>query len=113
MREFERATKLDPTFAPAYAELAMAMIQSSELRFEDNAHLEETLNPILEKALALDDSLGEVYVARGVLKRSDDMARAEADFRKGLALSPNYAAGVHLVRRNPLRSGGAAKKRDR
>ena len=96
MREFERATKLDPTFAPAYAELAMAMIQSSELRFEDNAHLAETLNPILEKALALDDSLGEVYVARGVLKRSDDRALAEADFRKGLALSPNYATGYTL-----------------
>jgi TolB-like protein/DNA-binding winged helix-turn-helix (wHTH) protein len=96
MTEFERATKLDPTFAPAYAELAMATIQSSWLRFQDNAHLADTISPLLDRALALDDSLGEAYVARGVLESKDDVARAEADFRKGIALSPNYAAGYAL-----------------
>ena len=50
--------------------------------------------PFLEKALELDDSLGEAYVLRADLKAiADEIDGAEADYRKGLALSPNYGVG--------------------
>ena len=48
---------------------------------------------LLGKAIALDPESGEAYVERGYLKVYSNLAAADADLRKGLDLSPNYARG--------------------
>ena len=52
--------------------------------------------PLLARALQLDDALGEAYVLRALLKDKGDTSGAEADYRKGLSLSPNDGPGHEL-----------------
>jgi tetratricopeptide (TPR) repeat protein len=48
---------------------------------------------LLDEAIALDPKSGEAYVERGYLKAYFDIAAADADLRRGIELSPNYARG--------------------
>jgi TolB-like protein/DNA-binding winged helix-turn-helix (wHTH) protein len=92
---FQRAIDLDPQFAAAYAGLAMARELVSNLRRETDRNLKLQEAKLIEKALSLDDGLGEAYVARGALKE-DDPVSSEADFRKGLQLSPSFGLGYAI-----------------
>ena len=103
--EFSRATNVDPTFAPAYVELADAELlvaeydpgQGREARF---AAAVERGKGLVERALQLDPANGHAYVERAYLRAFDDLAGAESDYRRGIALSPSYAkayAGLAAV----------------
>jgi TolB-like protein/DNA-binding winged helix-turn-helix (wHTH) protein/Tfp pilus assembly protein PilF len=99
IERFSRAIEIAPTFAAAYVALAEAHRHLAHLVYDRcgspamQAVAAKAL-PLLERALALDDSLGRAYVVRAELRDcAGDSAGAEADFRKGLALSPDYAAG--------------------
>jgi TolB-like protein len=95
-REFARAVELDPEFALAWVGVAdsndllrnyASAPLSSAMEIRENA---------VEKALALDPGLGEAWISQAQIFM--DQARweeAEAAFRKGLELSPNYAQGYH------------------
>jgi TolB-like protein/DNA-binding winged helix-turn-helix (wHTH) protein/Tfp pilus assembly protein PilF len=93
IERFSRAIAIDPTFAAAYAELAQAQMQSTMLQAKSDPQVLRTTERLVDKALALDSSLGETYIMRAQLREETDPAGAEADFRKGLALSPSYGAG--------------------
>ena len=109
IERFSRAIEIAPDFAAAYAALADAYRHIGLLKAHGPGRspmgnprrypvmLEagaDKAAPLLAKALELDDTLGEAYVLRGDLKfMSDDPEGAEADYRKGLALSPNYGTG--------------------
>lgn len=100
IERFSRAIELAPDFAAAYAALADAHMHLAVLTSTSGpqsasfAAARDRAQPLLTHALQLDESLGEAYVARATLKQVDgDDAGAEADYRKGLALSPNYGAG--------------------
>ena len=54
-----------------------------------------TVEPLLDKALALDPGLGEAYVTRSWL--IEDRVQEERELRKGLELSPNYARGYEML----------------
>jgi adenylate cyclase len=86
-----QVTKMDPTFAIGYAELARARWSALE---NDSKEERASLLPLVEKALMLDPTLGEAYSIRGVLE--SDHKAAETDFRKGIELAPNYAPGYEL-----------------
>ena len=86
---FQRAIDLDPQFAAAYVGLAWASTVRS--RNDPNLRLQET--KLIEKALSLDDGLGEAYVERAALREGDDPVASEADYRKGLELSPSFGLG--------------------
>ena len=109
VERFARAIELAPDFAAAYAALADAHWQStlleqtsgtgfgfmirSELQDERLTSAARRAEPLLERALQLDDSLVEAYVLRAALKAHDgNGAGAEADYRAALARNPNYAA---------------------
>jgi TolB-like protein/DNA-binding winged helix-turn-helix (wHTH) protein/Tfp pilus assembly protein PilF len=102
IERFWRAIEIAPTFAAAYAALAGAHIhlalmygEPDSSDFAVSAYREA--EPLLARALQLDDALGEAYVLRADLKDyKGDKSGAEADFRKGLALSPNDGAGHEL-----------------
>jgi TolB-like protein/Tfp pilus assembly protein PilF len=96
--QFERAAALDPRFAAAYLGLAEAglfvaeyeVTEDRQLRFEDALRRGEEL---VEKALALDPDNGDAYLQRAHLTAFESLGAAEADYRRGLELSPNAAQG--------------------
>jgi len=92
--ELERAIKLDPTFALAYAELARARHLNDFLSTGNEESDRANLLPLVNKALALDPRLGEAYSMRGNLQA--DFKEADADFRRGIELAPNYGPGYQM-----------------
>jgi TolB-like protein/DNA-binding winged helix-turn-helix (wHTH) protein len=90
---FERAISIDSHFAAAYAGLARARFWSASGRREFS-HAEQAQElQLIEKALALDDGLGDAYITLGYIKADDDPAGSETDFRKGLQLAPSDGLG--------------------
>jgi TolB-like protein/Tfp pilus assembly protein PilF len=89
---FERAIGLDPDFALAHVGLADGYIWLSG---RSGYPLEETLSKAqaaTDKALALDDRLGEAYNSlAGIKQGRSDYEGAEAAYRRALELNPNYA----------------------
>ena len=110
IERLSRVIEMAPDFAAAYVTLANAHWQLGYLKahgpersplYWRTGGASEALvagaqnaEPYLVRALALDDSLGEAYVLRADLKAIDgDFEGAEADYLKGLALSPEDGAG--------------------
>ena len=92
------AIRYDPTFPSPYVLLARARVLKAE---QDEAGKQtekftKTLASamgLLNEALVLDPDSGEAYVERGYLNLYFDVAAADADFRRGLELAPNFARG--------------------
>ena len=80
---YQLAIQKEPTFALAYAGLA-----ESQWRAEDSAGAKRSAN----KALELDGTMGEPFATLGQIKAYDelDFAGAEEDYKRAIALSPNY-----------------------
>ena len=98
IKRFEHAIEIAPDFAIAYVDLANAHVYLAHLRTvylsDPNREAIERARPLVAKALQLDGTLGEAYVLRGFIEAFDgDLAQAEADYRRGLALAPNYGLG--------------------
>lgn len=95
---FERSVAEDPRFARGYVALARAELfvaeydvtEDRQARF-DSAR--EHARSLIERALVADPLNGEAYLARASLEAYSDLAAAEADYRRGLELSPNSAEG--------------------
>ena len=72
----------------------------SEFWFVNGPNISEAeqarIEQLLAQALTLDDKNGEAYLLRGWLGQETD---AEADYRHGLALSPNSALGYERLAR--------------
>jgi TolB-like protein/DNA-binding winged helix-turn-helix (wHTH) protein/cytochrome c-type biogenesis protein CcmH/NrfG len=95
---FSQAIRLDPAFAPAYVELAVAEVRQAEFEVTDDrkqrfAAALQRATELIDRALQLDARNGAAYVERAGLKAFTDLADAESDYRHGLDLSPNYARG--------------------
>jgi tetratricopeptide (TPR) repeat protein len=89
-RLLREAIRLDPNYAPAYAELSQVLILRSDhptsygtLPFRQARAEAETL---ARKAIALDPNLGDAYAALGFLYLYDK--RATPYYQKAVALSP-------------------------
>jgi eukaryotic-like serine/threonine-protein kinase len=98
---FERAVKLDPSYALPHVELAMrgymqTLFQSARPREVIPAALES-----VGRALELDPSSAEAYVLRGTIRAfyEFDWASAGQDFARALELNPALAA-AHQRRSN-------------
>lgn len=88
---FERATDIDPQYAPAYASLAHAWWKLGLW----GRRLEATESPAraaAQQALQLDDSLPDAYVVQADLERlyGGNLVRAEELVAQALALNPNH-----------------------
>jgi serine/threonine protein kinase/TolB-like protein/Flp pilus assembly protein TadD len=98
---FRAATALDPRYAAAYADLAVAQFWLTDDNMSgdlatDLAGFESAL-AAAEKAVALAPGLAAGYSARGFLRLATrfDFAGAQADLDKALALSPGDANIMH------------------
>jgi len=111
IEHFKHAIEISPEFAAAYAGLAaahwrstlyqetggtgfMRMAHSDRHRQRLEAGAREA-QPPLDRALELDDTLGEAYILRADLKAlMGDSDGAKADYRKGLTLGGIDGAGL-------------------
>jgi TolB-like protein/tetratricopeptide (TPR) repeat protein len=98
---FERAIKMDPTFAPAYVGLAAASNSLGTVFI--GAPPDETRPKVISaarKALDLDPDLAEAHaILADVLQQQWHWADAETEYRRALELNPNDAdahAGLAL-----------------
>ncbi|MEO6186459.1 MAG: winged helix-turn-helix domain-containing protein [Steroidobacteraceae bacterium] len=93
-----RAIRLDPGFADAMVELAGADLRlvefdvSGDRRVRFAAAREQAMVSI-ERAIALDPQNGRAWLQRAYIHGFTDLAGAEADYRRGLALAPSAASG--------------------
>jgi TolB-like protein/DNA-binding winged helix-turn-helix (wHTH) protein/Flp pilus assembly protein TadD len=113
--QFDRAIAIDPAFAEAYAERAVAaMFATQPLKADEfEASLDSAWRDI-EKALELNPDTAQAHAATGLLvqlREPADMAAAEASLRHALALDPylvNAWNWLSLV----LKSQGRADESD-
>jgi len=91
---FEEALRLNPNFAPAYSGLSDAYLWAG---FNEDvisaADAKPKAKAAAEKAVQLDDSSAEAHTSLAVYQFFYDFEwpAAEAEFRRALALNPNYA----------------------
>ena len=99
--QFSRAIELAPSFAPALADLAFAKVLLAATlgtANKDKDKLWPEVKTLVDRAIAIDPAAGEPYFLRGMYKLSlsDDTSGAEADYRKGFDLAPNYGPGLRM-----------------
>jgi serine/threonine protein kinase/tetratricopeptide (TPR) repeat protein len=96
---FEQAIQKDPTYAPAYSGLADAYFY---LGYAWGHLPPREAMPLAkaaaQKALELDPNLAEGHTSLGVIKLAYewDFLGAEEEFKRAIALNPNYATTHHF-----------------
>ena len=94
IEQFRIAVKLDPSFAPAYSGLSDAYLWAgyNEGRMTATAARPKARDAAL-KAVQLDSSSAEAHASLATYKLfyEYDWAGCEREFRKAIALNPNYA----------------------
>jgi len=91
---FQEAVGKDPKFALAYAGIADVYSMSARLGLARPADSYPRAKEAAEKALQIDDTLAEGYIALALIKYSYDWnwLDAEIDFNWAIGLNPNYAS---------------------
>jgi TolB-like protein/DNA-binding winged helix-turn-helix (wHTH) protein/Flp pilus assembly protein TadD len=102
---FQRATELDPTYAPAYANLALCY---STLGFmqRPNDVFPKAKAAVL-KALELDPDLAEAHAAAGDISLSYDwdLPSGEREWRRAVELNPNSVEAHRLAAYSLITAG--------
>jgi TolB-like protein/Flp pilus assembly protein TadD len=90
---FERAVRLDPSYALAYVGLADAHILSVTYADAPAKEAMTRAREAIVKALELDDELADAHAWHGVIlaEYDWDWAAAEREFKRAVELSPNFA----------------------
>jgi TolB-like protein/Tfp pilus assembly protein PilF len=101
---FERAIELDPNFAWAYAQLAVAHCEDVMAQWsEDPVQSASQAEQAVRSAMALDDDDSYIHSALGIVCRATgQLDRAIAAFERGLRLDPSdaftlYSLGLTLA----------------
>lgn len=96
VQKLHTAIQLDPFFAEAYAELAMAhSLQSSHSNLT-RTELNDLAMPLVQRALELAPGLAEAHTALADLRSlAGDWAGAETSYQRAIELNPNYARARH------------------
>jgi len=92
---FERAIALDPTYARAHAGLAEAIDSERTLSAMPAAEAVPRIIASAQRAIQLDPNSGEAWSVLAIVATDCqwDWSAAALDFKRALALSPNYSVG--------------------
>ena len=95
---FERAVRLDPRFAPAYAGLADAHLMMGDYRYVAPRSAYPLARAAAERALRLDPQLGQAHASLGWVRclYDWDEAGARRAFERALALDGDNAVAYHF-----------------
>lgn len=95
LRSFEQAAALDKNYALAYVGMAECYVFGVAGVSEEEGAKRGIA--AATRALELKPDMGEAHAMLGMLRsnRDWDFADAEAEIKKGIALSPNYASAHH------------------
>ncbi len=103
-RMFAKAVELDPNYARAYAGMADCDAWLY-LTYQVNLSTEGILE-LADKALALDNNLGEAHSSRGAaLTAAHKFAEANEEFERALVLDPQSFAAHSLYARSSILEG--------
>jgi tetratricopeptide (TPR) repeat protein len=94
---FEQSVAKDPAYAPAYAGLADSYALMAAYDVAPVSEVIPKARAAALRALSLDEKLAEAYVSLAVIAQNYDWdwQTSEKDFRRAIALDPNYATGHH------------------
>jgi TolB-like protein/Tfp pilus assembly protein PilF len=91
---FQKAIALDPDYARAYAQGAIALGLLHNYTGGATDQEQALRRQYVDTALRLDPGLGEGYAVRGALcEESGDFACAEENYRRANELAPNFSTG--------------------
>jgi len=95
LASYQKAIDLDPDYAPAYAGLAMAYNGLGGWHASASHDYARLATKAAERALALDSTVAEAYLALGQIRWlfEWDWAGAERAFKLGMALNPSATPG--------------------
>lgn len=92
VKHFEEATREDPGFSQAYAELANHLIAGAGILYPFRK-VTSRVQELVHRAMALNPELPDAHVAMGnlAMQVDHDWGRAEAEFRSAIALNPSHS----------------------
>ena len=95
--EFEKAIELDPEYARAWADLAMANNLATGWKFSTDSLVERRGAEATARALELDPTMAQAYTARGYSYSwiHYDSAAAADNFARAMELDPRYPTAYH------------------
>jgi serine/threonine protein kinase/Flp pilus assembly protein TadD len=117
IESFQQATDRDPNYALAYVGLADSQ---AFLRVRGQSGQDAYLKAktIVQRALEIDDTLGEAHATLAMLRQNADWdwAGAEKQYQRAIELSPNYATAHHwygelLIQMGRVQEGLTLQKR--
>ena len=93
VEHFNEAISLDGQYALAYVGLADSYALLGRYGALDEHEVLAEATPAVERALQLDDQLGEAYASLGTVRTlQQDFPAAERAFKRALELNPSYAS---------------------
>lgn len=94
---FESATRLDPNSAEAYAAIGTAYLSMLGSDQFPPGEMEAKARAAAEKALSLDDTMGEPHAVFAMLKavQEYDWKTSDAEFQRAEELDPSYVVAHH------------------
>ncbi len=94
---FNQALEKDPTYALAYVGLANCYLSGNFNYTDTHPKRVAMVKAAMQKALEIDDTLGEAYAVLGINKcyYEWDFEGAEREYKRAVELSPNYATAHH------------------
>src|SRR6516164_1943057 len=104
---YEQAIARDPNYALAYSGLAEAYVLLPQYTATAPREAYPKAKAAALKALQFDDKLAEAHTALASLIASDlGIAASISEFKRAIALNPNYATAHHWYGYGPLRAIG-------
>jgi tetratricopeptide (TPR) repeat protein len=93
---FRSAADKDPTFAAAFAGIAVTYMNLGNYQISPASEVMPLALSAAQKSLALDDRLAESHAALAAIRFYGlERSGIESEFLKGIALNPGYAQGIH------------------
>ncbi len=96
----------DPNFAPAYTDLAYALLNEGVFRSRPIADVAAQVEPLIANALRLDNRLSSAYAVRGALRASQSRTKdALDDLQFAISLNPSDMGAFAEIGRIQLMEG--------
>jgi TolB-like protein/DNA-binding winged helix-turn-helix (wHTH) protein/tetratricopeptide (TPR) repeat protein len=87
---YRQVLAADPNFAPAYTQLAYALINQGLFSYRPTAEVAADVEPLIAAAFRLDSRLSSAYAVRGVLRAAQSRSKeALEDLRLAISLNPS------------------------